>query len=209
MKLFIFIYLLLFLGLAFFWRSYVTWRATGINPYRLPQAKGLAGFVGRLYRQVTLGLVAVVLLYSLGPASWYAQVGPLLWLEKPIVTAVGIILLVFALIWVLIAQAQMGSSWRIGIDEEHETALVTSGIFRFSRNPIFLGMRLNLLGIFLVMPNALTLAFWLLGDVATHMQVFLEEQHLQRQHSAAYQQYQAATPRYLGLPGKHVQPRPE
>lgn len=204
MKLFIFVYLILFYGLAFFWRSYVTWRTTGINPYRLHQQDGLTGFLARLYRLISIGVVVSVLLYSLGPAAWYAYLGPLAWLEVMPVTAVGVTLLIFALVWVLIAQAQMGASWRIGIDNEHETALVTQGVFRISRNPIFLGMRANLLGLFLVMPNALTLALWLLGDVAIQMQVFLEEEHLHRQHGPAYRQYQAETPRYLGTPGASI-----
>ena len=200
MKLFLLIYLVLFYGLAFFWRSFATWRATGINPYRLAQAEGLAGFLGRLFRLVSLGLAAVVLLYALAPANWYAYLGPLVWLENGTVTAVGILLLTVAFFLVLIAQAQMGNSWRIGIDDKHKTQLVTHGIFRFSRNPIFLGMRLNLLGLFLVLPNAVTLTLWLLGDVTIHAQIFLEEQHLNQQHGTSYQSYQAMTPRYFGWP---------
>ncbi|MCB8928299.1 MAG: DUF1295 domain-containing protein [Ardenticatenaceae bacterium] len=200
MKLFLLIYLVLFYGLAFFWRSFATWRATGINPYRLAQAEGLAGFLGRLFRLVSLGLAAVVLLYTLAPANWYTYLGPLVWLESGMVTAVGILLLIIAFFLVLIAQAQMGNSWRIGIDDKHKTQLVTHGIFRFSRNPIFLGMRLNLLGLFLVLPNAVTLTLWLLGDVTIHAQIFLEEQHLNQQHGTIYQSYQAMTPRYFGWP---------
>ena len=209
MKLFILVYLILFYGLAFFWRSYVTWRTTGINPYRLARANGLDGFLARLYRLVSLGVVVSVLFYSLGSADWYDYLGRLVWLEGAGVTTVGVVLLVIALFWVLLAQAQMGTSWRIGIDEDHETTLVTHGVFRFSRNPIFLGMRGNLLGLFLVMPNALTLTLWLLGDVAIQMQVFLEEAHLYQQHGPIYRHYQAATPRYLGVPGKRVQPAQE
>lgn len=200
MKLFILVYLILFFGLAFIWRSYVTWRATGINPYRLTQVDGLMGFLGRLYRLVTLGVVTAVLLYSLAPDEWYVYLAPLPWLENGVATAVGLVLLIVALVLVLLAQAQMGSSWRIGIDEQNETALVTHGIFRFSRNPVFLGMRLNLLGLFLVMPNALTLALWLEGDAAIQAQVFLEEQHLQKQHGPLYEKYRARTARYFGLP---------
>ena len=200
MKLFLLIYLVLFYGLAFFWRSLATWRATGINPYRLAQAEGLAGFLGRLFRLVSLGLAAVVLLYTLAPTNWYTYLGPLVWLESGMVTAVGILLLIVAFFLVLVAQAQMGNSWRIGIDDKHKTQLVTHGIFSFSRNPIFLGMRLNLLGLFLVLPNAVTLTLWLLGDVTIHAQIFLEEQHLNQQHGTIYQSYQAMTPRYFGWP---------
>lgn len=209
MKPFILIYLIVFYGLAFFWRSYVIWRATGINPYRLTQKDGLAGFLARLYRLVSIGVVISVLFYSVLPSAWYTYLGPLSWLAIAPVTATGVILLILALIWVLIAQAQMGTAWRIGIDEENKTELVTRGVFRFSRNPIFLGMRASLFGFFLVMPNALTLALWLLGDVAIQMQVFLEEDYLLQQHGATYQQYQAATPRYLGIPGRHARPAAE
>ena len=51
----------------------------------------------------------------------------------------------------------VGESWRIGIDEKHQTALVKTGVFGFSRNPIFLGMMITLAGVFLVIPNVLTL----------------------------------------------------
>lgn len=200
MKLFLLIYLILFYGLAFFWRSYRTWRETGVNPYRLIDQAGLAHFVSRVYSLVSLGVVVCILLFSLAPAAWYEYLAPITWLEGDVLTAVGVTLLILALIWVLIAQAHMGASWRIGIDTENETSLVTHGVFRLSRNPIFLGMRLNLLGLFLVLPNALTLLLWLLGDVAIQIQVFLEEEHLRLQHSAAYDRYSAATPRYLGLP---------
>lgn len=202
MKLFLLTYLVLFYGIAFFWRSYRTWRTTGINPYRLAQADGLMGFLGRLYRLVSLGVLSAVLLYSLAPPDWNIYLGPLLWLENGVATAVGLILLVAAFILVLLAQAHMGNSWRIGIDDEHATTLVTDGIFRYSRNPIFLGMCLNLLGLFLLIPNAITLASCLVGGVAVHAQVFLEEQHLRQQHTTAYAQYQAITPRYLGLPNR-------
>ncbi len=51
----------------------------------------------------------------------------------------------------------MGNSWRIGIDTEHRTELVQRGVFRISRNPIFVGMIVTLLGLFLTIPNVVTL----------------------------------------------------
>jgi hypothetical protein len=39
MKLFLIIYLVLFYGLAFFWRSYVTWRVTASTLIGLPKRK--------------------------------------------------------------------------------------------------------------------------------------------------------------------------
>ena len=107
------------------------------------------------------------------------------------------VLLLVAVVVVVTAQAQMGRSWRIGIDDEHTTALVTHGIFGRSRNPIFLGMRLMLVGLFLVIPEAATLVLWLVGDVLIRTQVYLEEEHLLRQHGEAYRAYQGRVRRWL------------
>ena len=92
-------------------------------------------------------------------------------------------LLLAALAWTLVAQAQMGDSWRIGIDSANSTALVTSGLFAISRNPIFLAMRINLLGLFAVLPNALTLLTLIAGEMLMQVQVRLDETHLAGLHT--------------------------
>ncbi|MFN4252211.1 methyltransferase [Deinococcus sp.] len=74
----------------------------------------------------------------------------------------------------LVAQVQMGASWRIGL-ERARTALVQSGVFARSRNPIFLAMRLMLLGLFLAAPQAVTLTLLVVGEVLMQVQVRLEE----------------------------------
>jgi protein-S-isoprenylcysteine O-methyltransferase Ste14 len=91
----------------------------------------------------------------------------------------------------------MRESWRIGIDEEVKTELVRRGVFRLSRNPIFLGMRIMLIGFFLALPNAVTLAMLLVGDALMQIQVRLEEEHLARMHGENYREYQRKTRRWL------------
>ncbi len=196
LRLFLLLYTILFFGGAMIWPSYRTWRATGVNPYRLPGQTGLPGFVGGAFRLVLLATIALVLLHVFAPgaAAWLA---PIVWLQSPVAQGVGVALLLVAVVVVVTAQAQMGRSWRIGIDDEHATALVTGGIFGRSRNPIFLGMRVMLAGLFLVLPGAATLALWLVGDVLIRTQVYLEEEHLLRQHGQAYPAYQQRVRRWL------------
>lgn len=95
------------------------------------------------------------------------------------------------------AQAQMGESWRIGIDHEHQTALVRTGVFGLSRNPIFLGMTITLVGLFLAIPNALTALTFLTGVVLIHIQVRLEEEFLAQNHGQEYCQYKQQVRRWL------------
>jgi protein-S-isoprenylcysteine O-methyltransferase Ste14 len=91
----------------------------------------------------------------------------------------------------------MGKSWRIGVDAKHATALVATGLFTRSRNPIFVGIIVALTGYLLVLPNALTLSIWTLGVVLINVQVRLEEAHLSKLHGAAYDAYRARVGRWL------------
>jgi protein-S-isoprenylcysteine O-methyltransferase Ste14 len=91
----------------------------------------------------------------------------------------------------------MGLSWRIGIDTAHATELVQHGLFGVSRNPIFLAMRLSLLGLLLVYPAAATLALLVAGEILIQVQVRLEEQHLLGLHGDAYRAYCARVRRWL------------
>jgi protein-S-isoprenylcysteine O-methyltransferase Ste14 len=109
----------------------------------------------------------------------------------------AIAILLVSLVWVALAQVQMGKSWRIGIDKENKTDLVETGIFSLSRNPIFLGMRAMLFGLFLMIPNALTLLTWILGDVLMQIQVRLEEEFLRSVHGDGYQDYKTRVRRWI------------
>jgi len=59
---------------------------------------------------------------------------------------VGIILCYAGLVIFLFALISFGKAWRIGIDEENSNELTTFGMFKFSRNPIFLFMDLYYIG---------------------------------------------------------------
>jgi len=83
----------------------------------------------------------------------------------------------------------MKESWRIGIDTETKTKLITTGLFGISRNPIFLGMIVSLVGLFFLTPNTWTLLFMILGYVLIQIQIRLEEDFLIEQHGNEYLEY--------------------
>ena len=94
------------------------------------------------------------------------------------------------------AQWQMGASWRVGIDHD-PTELVTCGLFRWMRNPIFTGMMLSLAGFTALCPAPLTVFMLLATVVLLPVQVRLEERHLLAQHGEAWAGYAARTGRFL------------
>ena len=92
----------------------------------------------------------------------------------------------------------MKDSWRAGIPDQDKTALVTTGLYRFSRNPAFLGFDLMYMGVLLMYCNPLTAAFTLFAMVMLHLQILQEERYLTGAFGAAYQAYKAQVYRYLG-----------
>lgn len=98
----------------------------------------------------------------------------------------------------LIAVLQMKDSWRAGIPDQDKTKLVTTGIYRFSRNPAFLGFDLMYLGVMLMYFNSLTLLFTLFAMTMLHLQILQEETFLSDRFGEAYRAYQIETRRYLG-----------
>ncbi len=196
LKIFLPIYFVLFFGLAMFWRSYLAWKRTGVNPYKLGNGDTVHDFVGKLFR-LTLIAIALIMLAFTFSESIYTILMPIPWLDSTVLGIIGLILLVSALLWVLIAQIQMGNSWRIGIDEKTTSPLVRHGLFVISRNPIFLGMLVMLIGLILTLPTALTLLVTVLGIALIHIQVRLEEPFLLEQYGDDYREYQKQVRRWL------------
>lgn len=188
MRIFLPLYLLGYLGAAFVWRSYRVWKRTGINPVTFKGKDDAHDFVGRLFKALFALVFMVVIVYACFPLA-YRFFLPVDWLDHAWIRWCGVVLLMFSLGWTMIAQGHMGESWRIGVDSEHQTALVQRGLFNVSRNPIFLGMMLTLLGLFLVIPNAATFLTLVLGIALMGIQVRLEEEHLKKVQGKAYEEY--------------------
>lgn len=137
-----------------------------------------------------------VVAYALFP-NWHDNFLPIIQLDNLTIKYVGLGLLFISLVWTVIAQGNMKNSWRIGIDTDTKTELVTSGLFSISRNPIFFGMILSLVGLFLTTPNALTALFLILGYVLIQIQIRLEEEFLTKEHGQAYIDYKQRVRRLL------------
>ncbi len=190
------IYIALFFGLALFLPSYRVWKSTGVNPYKFRSSDSANDYIGKNFRFVLIACALVVIIFAFLPGI-YPLLLPIPILANTVFKIIGQFLLFIALIWVLTAQVHMQRSWRIGIDETEKTELIQTGLFKFSRNPIFLGMRLMLLGLFLTLPAAVTLIILILGEILTQTQVRLEEEFLTRVHGEAYLAYTKQVRRWI------------
>src|SRR5829696_4342171 len=98
------------------------------------------------------------------------------------------------LLWSLVS---FGQSFRVGIDAEHPHKLITSGVFAFSRNPIYVAFALILLGQFLIFPNWILLVYMGAGVWLFHRQVLREEEYLKKHYGREYLEYCNRVRRYI------------
>lgn len=91
-------------------------------------------------------------------------------------------------------------SWRLGIDKKNPGDLITRGVFRISRNPIFFFIDLYFVGTFLISPTPFFLLMALLAVGVLHYQIVAEERFLREHYGDAYTAYAGKTGRYITLP---------
>ena len=90
--------------------------------------------------------------------------------------------------------------WRLLIGEEPES-LVSAGLYRFSRNPMYVGVLMVVLGQAMLFASLRLVAYGCALFLFFHLTVvFAEEPHLRATRGQSYDVYCQAVPRWLGLP---------
>jgi protein-S-isoprenylcysteine O-methyltransferase Ste14 len=166
---------------------------------------GSTGLVGLLRGGGVLALVSGVLFIG-GMAAGVVAVtsvrsGSLSTIDALDTTPLHVIGLVLAVgggTAVFLAQLGMGASWRIGVNHEESTDLVTGGWFSVIRNPIYTAMIVGWLGFALLVPTWLSFAAPILVAVGLELQVrCVEEPYLTRTHGDEYRSYASRVGRFL------------
>jgi protein-S-isoprenylcysteine O-methyltransferase Ste14 len=178
-------------------------RRYGIDLIRRPASSDLSAhaFLSRALIAFFGVMLVLSLLAALSP-GWLEVIDPL-YARRPVeLLAAGAAL--GALAWVLVWRAQddMAASWRIGIDKSEKTELVTGGLYRFCRHPIYLGLQLGLLGFTLLIPGYLTAMLMTMAAVLFQVQARLEEEFQHARHGETYARYCAEVGRFFPWTGR-------
>jgi protein-S-isoprenylcysteine O-methyltransferase Ste14 len=111
---------------------------------------------------------------------------------------VGIVLAASGGLAVFGAQLGMGASWRIGVSDDQDTALVTTGWFSLVRNPIYTAMIVGWTGFALIVPTWLAFAAVVVIAAGLELQVrAVEEPYLIRTHGKEYRAYASRVGRFV------------
>lgn len=115
----------------------------------------------------------------------------------PTIVLLGALLVFGGTGLMLAAQLGMGASWRVGIDEAARPGLVTGGLYRVCRNPIYLALFLVLTGMLLLLPTLISACASLGVWFCIRTQTLHEEQYLLRTYGDEYRHYAARVGRFL------------
>ncbi len=118
--------------------------------------------------------------------------------DHRILSVVGVLFIATGFCLAGIALLHLGESVAVGIPDR-ETTLKTRGLYKFSRNPIYLSGSLMCLG------SCLYAVHWLNGlcfavALAVHHAIVLkEEEFLEKKFGDAWREYRKTVPRYFGF----------
>ena len=181
----------------------------------------IVGAMSWRVRRRTRKLAGVVPEQKLEQAMWYVWV-PLvaLWMALPMIAAnghvphlsvpawaregaygnvrgLGGIVAIVALLATIECWKRMGRSWRMAVTPGEKTDLVTTGLYRSIRHPIYALSILLMTATAVVLPTAPMIAVALVHVTLMNLKARNEERHLLAMHGESYGSYLARTGRFL------------
>ena len=173
----------------------------GINPIVIGRGKRGFQLIFELAAFAGLAVWIIECLSYAFHAKFHIFRAPFDWrlIDSDMSRIAGVILVTTGLVIFIWAFVSFGNSWRVGMDSKTPGALVTSGIFAFSRNPIYIFLDLWFIGIFLINGRLIFLIFVLLAAAALHYQMLREEKFLSQRHGQAFEEYRARSGRYFSF----------
>lgn len=91
----------------------------------------------------------------------------------------------------------LGISLKVGLPESENTVLKTKGLYRFSRNPLYLGVYLITLAAMVYFPDLVNIILGITGIICHHLITLGEEKYLARRFGPEYEDYRRSVGRYF------------
>ena len=110
---------------------------------------------------------------------------------------IGVALNALGSILFFISVIVMNKSWRVGIDHNSTAKLVTSGIYKFSRNPAYVAFDTMFLGTAITFGDFGLLLIGIVAGFSLHNLILKEESYLEEKFKGDYIKYKNDVGRYL------------
>lgn len=188
----------------------VCWGFLGLSRALLLHSRGVPVFAANRRRTVVeraldLLAAACLLLWAyevvayawqfdihIGPAGLHRTV-----IDSSTIRTGGVIAVVAGLVLYGVALRRLGESWRLGIDKATPGPLVTSGIYGWTRHPIYIAFDILFIGTFLVLGRPIFLALLSIWVPLLHLYMLREEHFLTQLFGPQYREYSQRVGRYF------------
>ena len=135
--------------------------------------------------------------------GWLVQplLVPTAWLSAPLLTPLtfvaGLVLIILGYAATLWCYASMGDTWRIGVNRQEKTSLITRGPYNVIRHPIYGFQIVMLAGSALLLPTIFSLVIIAVHFLCVQAKAADEEAYLLGVHGETYRDYLNRTGRLL------------
>lgn len=109
---------------------------------------------------------------------------------------IAFILFIAGAIIIIVASFDLDTSLRVGIPKEN-TRLVTTGLFSYSRNPIYIGIFILTIASIIFTVNPIILILGVYGLIVHHQITLAEEKFLFKRFTGEYVNYRKKVRRYI------------
>ena len=114
----------------------------------------------------------------------------------PVLQQLSFLTFGIGLLVLMISLVNLGKSTRLGLPDE-QTALETGGMYRFSRNPMYVAFHLFTLSAILYTPAPVVAITGIYSTLVYHYIIKAEEAFLEQRFGAPYVDYRRKVRRYL------------
>ena len=117
-------------------------------------------------------------------------------LNTPALTMAGVIIILAGLLLAIVSLVNLGRSTRFGLPVE-TTTFKQHGLYRFSRNPMYLGFNLLSIGSMAVCAHPLVMLLGFYSIYTYHLIIVAEERFLEQRFGKPYLEFKNTVRRYL------------
>ena len=118
--------------------------------------------------------------------------------DSTITRIAGVIMIVVGISILTLGITNLGKSVSVGLSRE-KTELKTHGIFRLTRNPIYLGCLIACAGSCLLAMHIINIVLFAITLIVHHSIILKEEEFLEKRFGEKWLEYKLAVPRYIRL----------
>jgi len=120
-----------------------------------------------------------------------------IFIQNNLIRYIGLVIASLGVVVFITAMVTMRDSWRAGVDNTQKTEIINTGIYKYSRNPAFVGFDLLYIGIAIAFSNIFNLIFACSSILLLHFQILEEEKFLPTVFGKEYLDYKKKRRRYF------------